>query len=192
MTVGPGCLLPPLSSDGARVPKPWFRFHTPLIEPDVQISRIRLSDKTPRHKTCDAICGCWRQLGVKRFPNLRSFATYCTCLELRLLPSTGITRLPRYYGPLRHPAAPGLSVTGIRLAVADHAAGLPVLRALSLCTCCRHYPGTATGGTLCSNPPAVAAFPARVSGSACASSVSRIARRSLALRPAHSRCHRNL
>ena len=33
--------------------QPWLRFHTPLIEPDMQISRIRLSDKTsrlrPRH-----------------------------------------------------------------------------------------------------------------------------------------------
>src|SRR6202158_4953278 len=37
--------------------------------------------------------------------------------------------------------------------------------------------------------PAVSAFPERVVGSACASSFSRIARRSLALRPAHSRCH---
>src|SRR5262249_41101470 len=39
------------------------------------------------------------------------------------------------------------------------------------------------------SPPAVAAFPERVIGSACASSFSRLARRSLALRPAHSRCH---
>ncbi len=38
--------------------------------------------------------------------------------------------------------------------------------------------------------PAVAAFPERGVGSACASSFSRLARRSLALRPAHSRCHR--
>jgi hypothetical protein len=37
--------------------------------------------------------------------------------------------------------------------------------------------------------PAVSAFPERVVGSACASSFSRFARRSLALRPAHSRCH---
>src|SRR5437868_3607407 len=33
--------------------RPWPRFHTPLIEPDWQISRIRLTDKTsrlhPRH-----------------------------------------------------------------------------------------------------------------------------------------------
>src|SRR4030081_3678483 len=28
--------------------QPWLRFHIPLIEPDVQISRIRLSDKTSR------------------------------------------------------------------------------------------------------------------------------------------------
>ena len=61
------------------------------------------------------------------------------------LPSTGVTRLPRYYEPLRHPRAPGLSLTGLRLVVDDRALGLPVFRALSLCTCCRHYPGAASG-----------------------------------------------
>jgi len=30
------------------VVQPWLRFRIPLIEPDRQISRIRLSDKTPR------------------------------------------------------------------------------------------------------------------------------------------------
>ena len=39
---------------------------------------------------------------------------------------------------------PGLSVTGVRLVVPDHIEGLPVLRALSLCTCCCQYPGAAT------------------------------------------------
>jgi hypothetical protein len=63
------------------------------------------------------------------------------------------------------------------------------LRALSLCTCCRHYPGTATGGTALLIRPVMSAFPERVVGSACAMSISRLARRSLALRPAHSRCH---
>src|SRR5713226_5777867 len=29
---------------------PWLRFHIPLIEPDRQISRIRLSDKTSRFR----------------------------------------------------------------------------------------------------------------------------------------------
>src|SRR6476646_5323467 len=79
------------------------------------------------------------------FPISRSFTTYCVCLELRSLPSTGVTRLPRYYEPLRHPRAPGLSLAGVRLVITDHASGLPVLRTLSLCACCRHYPGAAAG-----------------------------------------------
>src|SRR5258708_3625660 len=45
------CLLPPLSSGGARITSPLLRFHTPLIEPDMQISRIRLSDRTSRLRT---------------------------------------------------------------------------------------------------------------------------------------------
>jgi len=53
VALGRACLLPPLSSGGALVARPWLRFHTPLIEPDGQISCIRLSDKTsrlrPRH-----------------------------------------------------------------------------------------------------------------------------------------------
>src|SRR6267142_3172349 len=58
-------------------------------------------------------------------PISRSLATSCVGLELRLLPSTGITRLLRYCGPLRHPNAPGLSLTGVRLIIPDHALGLP-------------------------------------------------------------------
>ena len=41
-------LLPPLSFGGASMVPPWLRFHIPLIEPDMQISRIRLSDKNSR------------------------------------------------------------------------------------------------------------------------------------------------
>src|ERR1700756_5190035 len=101
------------------------------------------------------------------FPISRSFTTYCACLELRSLPSTGVTRLPRYYEPLRHPRAPSLSLTGLWLVIADHALGLPVLRALSLCTCCRHYPGAAAGRSLRSCRPTVSVFPGSTSGSAC-------------------------
>src|SRR5271167_1069289 len=122
-------------------------------------------------------------------PISRSFTTYCVCLELRSLPSTGVTRLQRYCEPLRHPKAPSLSLAGVRLVIADHAMGLPVLLTLSLCTCCRHYPGAAVGRRLRSSHPAVSAFPERVVGSACTSAFSRLARRSLALRPAHSRRH---
>jgi len=48
VAVGSSDLLPPLSSGGAPIPAPWLRFHIPLIEPDMQIARIRLSDKTSR------------------------------------------------------------------------------------------------------------------------------------------------
>ena len=48
VALGRTYLLPPLSSGGALVGRPWLRFHIPLIEPDWQISRIRLSDKTSR------------------------------------------------------------------------------------------------------------------------------------------------
>jgi hypothetical protein len=40
--------LPTLSSVGASLAPPCFRFHTPLIEPDVRIARIRLSEKVSR------------------------------------------------------------------------------------------------------------------------------------------------
>src|SRR6266446_672884 len=123
-------------------------------------------------------------------PISRSFTARCVCLEPRPLPSTGITRLQRYCEPLRHPNAPGLSLTGVRLIIPDHALGFPVLRALSLCTCCRHYPGAAVGRTPRSSHPAVSAFPGRVAGSACTSSFSRFAQRLLALRPAHLRGHK--
>src|SRR3984893_12058288 len=78
-------------------------------------------------------------------PISRSLTTSCVCLELRPLPSPGITRLRRYCEPLRHPSTPRPSLTGVRLIIPDHALGFPVLRALSLCTCCRHYPGAAEG-----------------------------------------------
>src|ERR1700739_3320194 len=50
-------------------------------------------------------------------------------------------------------------------------------------------PGAAAGLIPGSPPPAMSAFPGRVAGSACTSSFSRLARRLLALRPAHSRGH---
>ena len=43
---------------------------------------------------------------------------------IHALPST-------HYEPLRHPAAPGLSLAGVRLVIPDHAVGLPVLLTLS-------------------------------------------------------------
>jgi hypothetical protein len=59
-------LLPTLSVAGASLFPPCFRFHTPLIEPDVRICRIRLSEKTHAIAVaiaCDAVCNFWKQLG---------------------------------------------------------------------------------------------------------------------------------
>jgi hypothetical protein len=123
---------------------PWLRFHIPLIEPGhADFPHPALGqDFTLSHATPSAASEQFSEL--IGFPISRSFTTYCVCLELRSLPSTGVTRLPRYYEPLRHPRAPGLSLTGFQLIIADHALGLPVFRALSLCTCRRHYPGAAS------------------------------------------------
>src|SRR5271170_8372070 len=120
----------------------------------MQISRIRLSDKTSRRLSrATPSAASEHHVELIGFPISMSFATSRVCLELRSLPSAGITRLQRYYEPLRHPKTPSLSLAGLRLVIADHAMGLPVLRTLSLCTCCRHYPGAAAGRTLRSASP---------------------------------------
>src|SRR5260370_31214879 len=106
-------------------------------------------------------------------PISKSLTTCCVSLELRSLPSTGVTRLPRYCEPLRHPKAPGLSLVGVRLVIADHALGLPVLRTPSLRTCRRQYPVAAAGRILRSSHPAISAFPDMAVGSACTSTFSR-------------------
>jgi len=68
-----------------------------------------------------------------------ALATSCVDLEPRPLPSTGVTRIPRYYGPIRHPTRPGnsrptqWSLAGVRLEVTHlHRIGLPVLREVSI------------------------------------------------------------
>jgi hypothetical protein len=62
-------------------------------------------------------------------PISRLSAARCVDLELRPLPSTGATRSQRYYGPIRHPGRPGLSLTGVRLRVTrPHGSGFPMLR----------------------------------------------------------------
>ncbi len=48
-------------------------------------------------------------------PIFPSFVASCVSFQLRLLPSTGITRLRRYCEPLRHPNRPGLSLTSCQL-----------------------------------------------------------------------------
>ena len=55
-------------------------------------------------------------LGVVRLiANLPSLVASCVRLQLRPLPSTGITRLRQYCGPLRHPIRPGRSLASCQL-----------------------------------------------------------------------------
>ena len=116
-----------------------------------------------------------------------SFLACCIGLELRPLPSIGVTRLQWYYEPLRHPIAPGLSLAGLRLVVRPTARwGFP---------CCACFPlsympsslSRRNGSVLFSLASlAVAAFPDFLAGRLPHLRISRPAQRSLTLRPACS------
>src|SRR5262249_36062534 len=83
---------------------------------------------------CNAGCNVPTFTGGDRLtPISRLSAAYCVELEPRPLPPTGVTRSRRYYGPLRHPRRPGLSLAGIRSRVTrPHRSGFPELRWISV------------------------------------------------------------
>ena len=183
-----------------------LRFHFPLVEPDRRFSRIRLSDKDSTkpidsrlgtRKTrgcesffavaCNALHNAWASSGFRLSPMSRPLVASCVVLELRLLRSTGVTRLHRYYGPLRHLPQPGLSLTGVPLAdTRRHHERFPVLRWFPLANMPSPLPRW-TGGDNRSPESHRGGLPRSSAGSASTLSVSRPARRSLALRPACSR-----
>jgi len=112
-------------------------------------------------------------------------------LELRSLPSTGVTRLPRYYEPLRHPKWPGLALTGVRLSSRDSPLGASrVASDLRVQACHRPYPGGTPGACrvvrVTPLSPRTTAFPVEQPGRLPHRVVSGLARRSLSLRPARS------
>jgi hypothetical protein len=80
----------------------------------------------------------------------------CVSPEPRPLPSTGITRLHRYYEPLRHPRAPGPSLTGVRLIFLTTPWGFP---------CCVRFPCVHAVATTPAQRLAAssARFPSRIS-----------------------------
>ena len=106
-------------------------------------------------------------------PISRSFTTYFVCLELRSLPSAGITRLS---------GTTNLSATPRRPACPSRASGWSSLTALWGFPCFVRFPCVHAAATtpaqrldvsLRSFHPDVAAFPERVVGSACTLSFSR-------------------
>jgi hypothetical protein len=101
------------------------RFPSPLIKPDVRISRIRLSDWFHREHTAGgrherhpwprfALAARYSFLGrVRTFSgvsrltaNHPDLAIFESAPEVRILPSPGVTRLQRYYDPVRSPSVP--------------------------------------------------------------------------------------
>ena len=120
-----------------------------------------------------------RRVGLLR---LRGRSLFAEPAEPRPLPSTGVTRLPRYCGPLRHPDRPDLTLAGCRLARATPPAGLPVLRPLPSSTRAVAITPAETVGAPVARFPTAGSLPRVEGGSASASQVSGPARRSLALR----------
>ena len=59
--------------------------------------------------------------------------------EVRALPSTGVTRLPWYYDPLRVPAGPLSFPRASELA--STRSGVPPMTQTTFLACCAHYPG---------------------------------------------------
>ena len=145
---------------------------------------------------CNAVCNFPTFTGGDRLtPISRLSAACCVDLELRPLPSTGVTRLRRYYGPVRHPGRPGLSLAGVRLRVTrPHRSGFPVLRWISVyrhavvITPVARWVGSLVRRVFQPSPLLASGcgLPRVIAGSASTLVVSRPARRSLALRPACS------
>ena len=98
--------------------------------------------------------------------------------HLRPLPSAGITRLPRYYWPLRHPASPDWSsrISGWRVHATDRASRVATPSILQ--TCRRHYPGGNDPVRLSLASRTATGLPLSQGGSAPALPFSRPARRS--------------
>jgi hypothetical protein len=101
--------------------------------------------------------------------------------EARALPSTGITRLRRYYSPLRVPPGPPSLPRALEFASAR--TGVPPLAQTAFPACRARYPG-GPGRCTCRWLPGRCGLPRFSGGSASTTSLSRPARASLALRPA--------
>src|ERR1017187_7057781 len=115
-----------------------------------------------------------------------SFVACCVRLYLRPLPSAGVTRLPRYYGPLRHPTRPGLSLASCRLIPTAITAGASRVASGLLCL---HAIAITPAGSMKlvrSSLSIDCGLPCEKARSAPAIVFSRPAQRSLTLWPARS------
>src|SRR5215469_5446350 len=90
--------------------------------------------------------------------------TWSSGFTINTLPFTGITWLPHYSEPLRHPTRPGLSLTSCRLIQTAITAG--VSRVASGPLCLHAVANTPAGptGLFARTPPSTAAFPVLTAG----------------------------
>ena len=119
------------------------------IEPEVRLSlglAIQLSLQSP-----DRI---WCLQAHRQSPHLVRFEN---APEVRVLSSTGVTQLHRYYDPVRLPHQPMPYGTVEAATLVQH--GPPPLTRSPVSTCCAHYPGGPLQVRLSAASPDRAAFP---------------------------------
>ena len=152
------------------------RFPSPLIEPDVRISRIRLSDWLHRGHAAsvdtsvmsvsvppwlhDTACSeSFRNYAVlyRLAPSHPPSPSSTSTPEVRVLSSTGVTQLHRYHDPARLPLEPMPYGTVEAATLAQH--GPPPLARSPVSTCRAHYPGGPVQVRLSAASPDRAAFP---------------------------------
>jgi len=120
---------------------------------------------------------------LRLIANHPHFAIFESTPEVRVLSSAGVTQLPRSYDPVRHPPDPSLW-SGVEAATSDPD-GSPSITRITIPTCCVQYPGR-PGRYVRRLLPCPRGLPRAKGGSASASTLSRPARTSLALRPVGS------
>src|SRR5450631_2899652 len=98
-------------------------------------------------------------LGSSPIP--RSFVASCVHLQLRPLPSTGITRLQRYFEPFRHPIRPGLSLARCQLIGTMITAGASRVASGLLCVHAIAITPASSMELVRSSSPSTAAVPGR-------------------------------
>jgi len=119
------------------------------IEPEVRLP-LRLAIEFPLQSP-DRI---WRLQAHRQSPHLVCFEN---APEVRDLPSTRVTRLPRYDDPVRLPRGPAPCSAVEAATPVQH--GSPPLTRSPVSTCCSHYPGGPVRVRLSAASPYRAAFP---------------------------------
>jgi len=179
--------LPTLSSVGASLALPCFRFHTPLNRPDVRFAASGSSEKNSRNRTaiaCDAVCNFWNNSELSGLsPNLLSSSRLASG-STEAFPLSGVTRLRQYYEPLRHPVSPAFFSHELPVDPhCDHRWDFPWCTLSTLPACRRQIPRRFDGILFARTFPSTSALPRNRAGQLLHYAFSRPAQRLLTLRP---------